>query len=116
MSIPASETVILITQNGMGEGTPELQLKLISVYLKLIDENNILPAAICFYTDGVKLATNGSPVIESLKSLEKKGVRLILCSTCLNFYNLADQVAVGITGGMGDIIDAQFKAEKVISI
>lgn len=100
----------------MGEGTPELQLKLISVYLKLIDENNILPAAICFYTDGVKLATTGSPVIDTLKSLEKKGVRLILCSTCLNFYNLVDQVVVGITGGMGDIIDAQFKAEKVISL
>lgn len=116
MSIPASETVILITRNGMGEGIPELQLKLISVYLKLIDENNILPAAICLYTDGVKLATNGSPVIDTLKSLEKKGVRLILCSTCLNFYNLVDQVAVGIVGGMSDIIDAQFKAEKVISI
>ncbi len=116
MSIPASETVILITRNGMGEGTPELQLKLISVYLKLIDENNILPAAICLYTDGVKLPTNGSPVIDTLKSLEKKGVRLILCSTCLNFYNLVDQVAVGIVGGMSDIIDAQFKAEKVISI
>ena len=116
MEIPASDTVILITRNGMGSAQPELQLKLMETYLKLLDENNILPAAICFYTDGVKLVVSGSPVIGPLKSLEAKGVRLILCSTCLNFLNLSDQVQVGMTGGMTDIIEAQFKAAKVISI
>jgi hypothetical protein len=82
----------------------------------LVDENNVLPAAICFYTDGVKLAVTGSPVLESLKSLESKGVHLILCSTCLNYFNLVDQVQVGIVGGMPDIIEAQRKASKVITL
>ena len=116
MHIPDNETVILITRDGMGHADPELQLKLITTYLRLLDENNLLPAALCFYTDGVKLAVTGSPVLESLRSLEAKGVRLILCSTCLNFYNLTDQVEAGIIGGMTDIIEAQFKAAKVISI
>jgi predicted peroxiredoxin len=58
----------------------------------------------------------GSPVLDTLKSLESKGVRLILCSTCLNFFNLAEKVKVGIVGGMTDIIEAQMKAEKVISV
>lgn len=116
MSVPDSDTVILITRNGMGEAEPELQLKLIATYLELLDENNILPAAICLYTDGVRLAVTGSPVLEQLKALEGKGVRLILCSTCLNFFNLADQVQVGIVGGMTDIIEAQFNAGKVIAI
>lgn len=116
MSIPDSETVILVTRNGMGEADPALQIKLINIYFTLLDENNILPAAICFYTDGVRLVVDGSPVLEPLKSLEAKGVRLILCSTCLNFYNLVDQVRVGIVGGMTDIIEAQRRAGKVISI
>ncbi len=116
MPIPDSETVILVTREGMGQADPELQHKLISTYLKLLDEHDILPAAICFYTEGVKLAVAGSPVLDSLHSLEAKGVRLILCSTCLNFYHLADQVQVGIPGGMTDIIEAQRRAEKVISI
>ena len=94
----------------------ELQEKLVSTYFRLLDENEILPAVICFYADGVKLVVEGSPVLESLKSLEAKGVRLVLCNTCLNFYGLADQVAVGVVGGMGDIIEAQTKAAKVISI
>jgi hypothetical protein len=92
--IPDSDTVILITRNGMGQAEVGLQQKLISTYFKLLDENNILPAAICFYTDGVKLVVEGSPVLDALKSLEAKGVRLILCSTCLNY--LASQVQVGL--------------------
>jgi selenium metabolism protein YedF len=116
MTVQASDTIILVTRNGMGDAEPALQQKLIQTYFKLLDESNSLPAAICFYTDGVKLAVMGSSVIDALKSLETKGVRLILCSTCLDYFDLTDQVQVGIVGGMTDIIEAQFKSQKVISI
>lgn len=116
MTVSDSETVLLITRNGMGNAEPELQQKLITTYFKLLDENQILPAVICFYTNGVKLVVEGSPVIDVLKSLEAKGVRLILCSTCLKYYNLSDQVLVGIVGGMTDILEAQRRASKVISL
>jgi sulfur relay (sulfurtransferase) complex TusBCD TusD component (DsrE family) len=114
--MPVSDTVILITRNGMGEADQTLQHKLIGTYLKLLDEHDLLPGAICFYTEGVRLAVEGSPVLEALGSLEKKGVRLVLCSTCLNYYNLIEQVKVGIVGGMGDILEAQTRASKVITL
>ncbi len=60
--------------------------------------------------------TAGSPVLEVLRALENKGVTLTICSTCLNHYGLADQVAVGIAGGMTDIIEAQWRANKVITL
>jgi hypothetical protein len=100
----------------MGHAEPDLQLRLIGTYLNLLDQNHILPAAICLYTDGVRLAVTGSPVLDVLRSLEEKDVRLILCSTCLNFFNLSDQVQVGIVGGMADILEAQFRAAKVITL
>jgi selenium metabolism protein YedF len=116
VSVPVSDTVILITRNGMGEGEPALQQKLIQTYLKLLDENNTNPAVICFYTQGVRLVVEGSPVLDTLKSLESKGVRLVLCSTCLNYYSLVDQVRVGVVGGMTDILEAQLRADKVITL
>lgn len=116
MTIPDSDTVLMVTRYGMGDAEPELMLKLLGTYLRLVDENNILPAAICFYTDGVKLAVSGSPVLDTLRSLEGKGVHLILCSTCLNYFNLIDQVQVGIVGGMPDIIEAQRLAARVITL
>jgi intracellular sulfur oxidation DsrE/DsrF family protein len=116
MTLPDSETVYLITRNGMGDGPQELQHKLIGTFLSLLDQHNLLPAAICFYTEGVRMAVTGSPVLAQLQALEAKGVRLILCSTCLNFYNLTGDVQVGIVGGMTDILEAQRRAGKVISL
>lgn len=110
------DTVILVSNNGMGKSDEALQLTLFGKYIELLMQNGELPAAICFYTDGVKLVCDGSPVIEKLRELEAKGVRLIVCSTCLNYYNLQDKVLTGIVGGMGDILEAQTKAEKVITL
>jgi intracellular sulfur oxidation DsrE/DsrF family protein len=109
-------TVILVTDNGMGRADQALQHKLITTYFRLLDDSNTLPGAICFYTEGVKLVTSGSPVLEVLRALEAKGVHLIICSTCLNYYGLEDQVEVGIVGGMTDIIEAQWRADKVITL
>lgn len=109
-------TILIFTRNGLGQAPEELQTKLALKYLSLINDANNLPAKILFYTDGVKLACQGSPVIDVLKELERKGVELILCSTCLEFYNLTKKVEVGIVGGMPDIIEALDQADQVISL
>jgi hypothetical protein len=111
-----SDTVLLITREGLGSADLPLQHKLINIYLDLLIETNLLPAVICFYTEGVKLVVEGSPVLSQLKALEDKGVRLILCQTCLNYFQILDKVQVGIVGGMTDILEAQWKAEKVITL
>lgn len=113
---PQRDTVILINNNGMGKGPGELQLTLIGKYLELLAQQTDLPAAICFYTEGVQLVVEGSAVIEKLRTLEEKGVRLIICSTCLNYFGLTEKIRIGIIGGMGDILEAQWKAGKVITL
>jgi len=109
-------TVILVPGYGMGKSDETLQLTLIGKYLELLLQGRHFPSAICFYTDGVKLVCEGSPVIEQLQKLETMNVRLISCSTCLNYFQIHEKVQVGIVGGMGDIIEAQAKADKVITI
>jgi intracellular sulfur oxidation DsrE/DsrF family protein len=110
------DTVILITRNGMGEADQVLQHRLVTAYLNLLVENKTLPAAICFYTEGVYLTVEGSPALAILQTLETMGVRLILCSTCVKYYELSEKVRVGIVGGMADILEAQQRATKVITI
>ncbi|MBL8078815.1 MAG: DsrE family protein [Anaerolineales bacterium] len=111
-----SGTVILVTNNGMRKADEKLQIMLAGKYLELLAQHSQLPNAICFYTEGVKLVCEGSPVIDQLHELESKGIRLIVCSTCLNYYGLTDKVQIGIVGGMPDIIEAQMNADKVITI
>ena len=109
-------TVLLFTRFGLGHAPQELQSALAVKYLSLTIESGDLPARIIFYTEGVKLACEGSAVLEQLKSLEASGVELVLCSTCLEFLGLADKVRVGVVGGMGDILDSLQKAAKVLSL
>ncbi|HMN12996.1 MAG TPA: DsrE family protein [Bellilinea sp.] len=116
MAIPATDTVLVFNHHGMGDADNALQLVLAGKYLSLLLEGGLLPGAICFYADGVKMVVEGSPVLEQLHALEERGVRLVVCSPCLNFFGLADKVQAGIVGGMTDIIEAQFKATKVITL
>lgn len=111
-----SDTVILVTANGMGSADPELQHTLIVKYFQILLDDSKLPAAICFYTEGVRLTCAGSPVLEPLRALQDQGVTLIVCSTCLHYFQLVDQHRVGIVGSMADIVEAQWRASKVITL
>ena len=114
MADDLSSTAIIVTREGMGPGPPELQLRLFSSYLHLILENGLKPGAMCFYTDGVKLLVEGSTVLEQLRELDRRGVSMIVCKTCLDYYNIREKLQVGIIGGMADIQAAQALASKVI--
>lgn len=109
--------VIVFKTQGLGM-TDDMLLKekLAKTYLNLALQMEPLPAAICFYTDGVRLACEGSTVLDELKALESRGVRLVLCQTCLDTFKLLDKVAVGVVGGMGDIITAMWQADSVITV
>jgi hypothetical protein len=110
------DAVILIARAGMGSAAPELQWKLLATYLRLLLENDVLPGAICFYTEGVRCVIDDSPVLGILRELEARGVHLVICKTCLEYYELGGRVQVGIEGGMGDIVAAQVTAAKVVAI
>jgi sulfur relay (sulfurtransferase) complex TusBCD TusD component (DsrE family) len=109
--------VIIFKSIGMGETSEQpLKDKLTKTFLTLTKQNSNLPKAICFYTEGVRLACEGSPVLEELIALEAAGVHLILCQTCLDYFGLKDKVKVGIVGGMGDIMAAMWQADTVLTV
>lgn len=109
--------VIIFKNNGLGQTSEQpLKDKLTKTFLTLTKQNPNLPRTVCFYTDGVKLACEGSPVLDELRSLEDMGVRLVLCQTCLDYFGLRDKVQVGIVGGMADIMTAIWQADSVVTV
>ncbi len=112
----SASTVILVNNDGMGTAEEPLRHKLLRVYLTMLQENGLYPGAMCFYAGGVKMVAEGSPVLDLLQALEAKGVRLIICSTCLQYFGLTEKVKAGIVGGMNDILLAQWMATKVITL
>ena len=109
--------VVVFKSDGMGVTSDQsLRENLARKFLALLADSGTLPAAICFYTDGVKLACAGSPVLTELRALEGQGVHLVLCKTCLDTFGLAESVQVGVVGGMTDIITAMWSADTVIDL
>lgn len=111
-----ASTTILLTREGLGSGEPALQLALLGKYLGLLLAGGLTPRALCFYTEGVHLVCEGSTVLEALRSLEQRGCRLLVCTTCLEFYGLKDQLRVGAACAMPDILGEQLEAAKVITV
>lgn len=116
MHVPAKETVFVFTRNGMGHAPEALQQALAVKFLALIFDSGDLPAKILFYTEGVKLCCQGSPVVDILRQFAGAGVELVICKTCVDYFQLTDQVEVGVVGGMPDIIETMVTAAKVVSL
>ena len=110
------DTVYLFTRNGMGNAPEDLQRILAINFLGLLTFSGRIPEKILFYGDGVKLACEGSDVLEGLQRLEELGSRLFLCKTCLDYFHLAEMVRVGTVGKMTDILAANQEATHVVSL
>ena len=50
----------------------------------------------------------------ALKNMEAQGVEILTCGTCLNFYGLSEQLAVGSVTNMYAIVEKLAGAGKVV--
>ncbi|MFV0482670.1 MAG: hypothetical protein ACK5MG_01050 [Bacteroidales bacterium] len=112
-----NDFLLQITSEGMGCGSDkELSLILISSYFSILEESDELPKFAVFYNEGVKLLHKSSVVLEVLKRAEERGCTLLACKTCLNRFDMLDQLEVGKACTMKDIIELQLCSPKVISL
>ena len=110
----ASNTVVAVDTDSMGRGNDELGAVLIKGFLFAVSRLETLPKTVLFYNGGAKLTTEGSASLEDLRLMEQQGVEILTCGTCLNYYGLTDQLAVGSVTDMYTIVERLSRAEKVI--
>lgn len=107
-------TVVVIDSLHMGKGDAELGRILMKGFIYTLSEMEELPKTILFYNEGVKLAIEGAESLQDLKSLEERGVEILSCGTCLNFYGITEKLRVGSITNMYTILERQMKATRVI--
>ncbi len=108
--------LIFITTDSIGRGDDELGKKLMKNFLATLPEMGDTLWRIILVNGGVKLAVKGSFVIDELKRLEKMGVSILVCGTCLDHFNLLDKKEIGETTNMLDVVTSLQLASKVIKI
>jgi len=115
ISVPSAPTILVAT-NLLGNGDDRLGETLMKVYINTLAESEILPENLMFINGGVKITCTGSDVLDSLNSMKEKGVNIISCGACLDFYNLKDELKVGEIGNMYQIIDLMNRSRNTIKL
>lgn len=101
-----SNVVLLIKNEFLGDGNDELGKVLMKGFLYTITETKPYPEKVVLLNSAVKLSTVNEETIAHLKKLEEAGTKIYSCGTCLNYYNLADQLKVGVVGNMYDVVES----------
>lgn len=112
----AGPTVLFVSAWAVGRGPEELQDILIRSFLPTLNEVAPLPDTVIFINTGVKLTVEDSPVLEDLQTLEERGVKILICGTCLNYFGLKEKVAVGTVSNMYAIAETLLGAGKVVAV
>ena len=106
--------VIAFQKNTLGQGVEELGQLLIKGFINTLPELDKKPGTLVFLNTGILLALKDSPVLGSLSRLQSEGVKILVCGTCLDYYQKKDELAVGIVSNMYDILDELSRAGKVL--
>lgn len=100
----------------LGRGDESVGQTLLGTFLRKMLARPERPDAIVFYNSAVKLLTRQSYYLDILDALEKSGVELLACGTCV--YKVCGQqsLSVGRISNMDEITDLIIGAEKVTTL
>ena len=89
-----SGRVLMIKNEFLGDGNDELGKVLMKGFLYTVTETKPYPEKVVLLNSAIKLSTINEETVVHLKKLEEAGTKIYSCGTCLNYYDLADQLKV----------------------
>jgi selenium metabolism protein YedF len=108
-------TVFVFSSNVMGRGDDALGAVLIKAFIHTATEMDRLPDVMVFFNTGVKLVASDAETSADIRSLEERGVKILVCGTCVNFFNLSGKLAAGTVSNMYDILNTMNSAGRIIN-
>ena len=109
-------TVIFFGGDRIGAGDDALGAVLMRGATKTLEALEPPPEACLFMNAGVKLCCTGSDALDALRALEARGVELLCCGTCLDWFHLKDALEIGRVSNMLEILSRQNAAARVIRL
>jgi selenium metabolism protein YedF len=110
------ERVMLIASDRLGEGPEELGLLLMKNFIITLLDVAEAPDRMLFVNTGVFLTTQGSEVIEALEKLGNRGVEVMSCGVCLDFFNRREKLAAGSVTNMFTIAESMLRAGSLVRL
>lgn len=105
--------VIFLTTDSLGNGDTELGAQLLETFVNLLKQRQPLPAAVFCVNRGVLALTEQSFASLHLKELQDKGVPVLACGTCVDYYQIREQLVAGEVSSMGHFMELAEKYEVI---
>jgi len=109
-----ANVVVYLNSRFLGIGDEALGSILMRSFLKTLLELKTIPSRLILINSGVWLSSEGSDVLETLQTLSERGVEILSCGTCLDFYGLKENLRVGAVSNMFTIAQTLLEAERVV--
>ncbi|RII25061.1 MAG: sulfurtransferase-like selenium metabolism protein YedF [Geobacter sp.] len=109
-------TVMLIASDRLGDGPEELGRLLMKNFIITLLELERLPDRILFVNSGVLLATDGSEVVEALEKLGDRGIEILSCGICLDYFHRRNKLRAGEVTNMFSIAESLLTAGSVVRV
>ncbi len=107
---------VLITTDRIGRGDEELGRLLVRNFCYALARAEQPPAALMLMSSGVRLACEGSEVLDDLALMVENGVAVKVCGTCLDYLDLTGSLAVGEVGTMVDAVAAFLGEDGIVTV
>lgn len=109
-----SGIVLYVGSESVGNGDCDLGKKLMNNFIKNIENMDFLPETILFVNSGVFLSTSNEETVNALGQL--KDVDILSCGTCLDYFNLTEDLKIGEVTDAHTLMKKLFEAKKVIRL
>src|SRR6185369_9090480 len=115
---PASSrgAVMLIGSDRLGDGPEDLGRLLMRNFIITLLDLNELPDRMLFLNTGVLLTSEGSEVLEALEALGNRGVEVLSCGVCLDYFKKKELLAAGAVTNMFTIAESMLQARSVVRL
>jgi selenium metabolism protein YedF len=110
------ERVMVISSDRLGNGPDELGLLLMKNFIITLLDLETLPDRIFFLNTGVHLTVEGSDVLEALERLGNRGVEILSCGICLDYFGKKESLRAGTVTNMFTTAESIMQASLTVTL
>jgi selenium metabolism protein YedF len=110
-----TRNLVVLSTDAIGKDE-ELGRILMKAFLNTICEGERIPWRLVLLNRAVLLALEDAETREAVANIESAGVEVLVCGTCLDYFNAKERLAAGRVSNMYEIVETMLMASNSVTI
>ncbi len=111
-----AEKTVFLSSDQIGRGDEALGRLLLRGLLHTLGELDRPARTLVLMNSGVRLAAENNETIELLQKIEARGVEILVCGTCLDYFHLTEKLRAGRISNLYEITARFLEQGDVVTV